>query len=65
MEPSGLAPDDLAVTHGDISISTGDTTCQQKADGKMKGIQKERLSDSLTFIRVTEGGRTTMREVLL
>lgn len=64
-EASGLAPDDPAVTHGDVSISVGDTTCQQKADGKMKGIQKERLSDSLKFIRVTEGGRTTMREVLL
>lgn len=64
-EPSGLPPDDPAVKHGDISISAGDATCQQKADGKMKGIQKERLSDSLKFIRVTEGGRTPMRGVLL
>lgn len=64
-EPSGLAPDDPDVKHRDISISVGDATCQQKADGKMKGIQKERLSDSLTFIRVTEGGRTPMRGVLL
>lgn len=40
-------------------------TCQQKADGKMKGIQRERLSDYFKFIRVTEGGRTPMRGVLL
>jgi len=40
-------------------------TCQQKVNGKMKGIQKEILSDSFTFIRVTEGEKTAMRGVLL
>lgn len=64
-ESSGLAPNDPAVKHWDISISVGDATCQQNADGKMKGIQKERLSDYFKFIRVTEGGRTPMRGVLL
>lgn len=64
-EPSGLASDDPAVKRRDISISVGDASCQQKADGKMKGIQKEMLSDSLKFIRVTESGRTPMRGVLL
>ena len=64
-EPSGLASDDPAVKRRDISISVGDATCQQKADGKMKGIQKEMLSDSLKFIRVTESGGTPMRGVLL
>lgn len=64
-EPSGLAPDDPPIKQRDISISAGDATCQQKADGKMKGIQKERLSDSLKFIRVTEGGRTPVRGVFL
>lgn len=31
----------------------------------MKGIQKEGLSDYFKFIRVTEGGRTQMRRLLL
>lgn len=65
MGPSGLASDDPAVKNSDISISVGDATCQRKADGKMKGIQKERLSDSFKFIRVTEGGGTPVRGVLL
>lgn len=64
-ESSGLAPNDPAVKHRDISISVGATTCQQKADGKMKGIRRERLSDYFKFIRVTEGGRTPTRGVLL
>lgn len=64
-ESSGLAPNDPAVKHRDISISAGDATCQQNADGKMKGIQKERLSDYFKFIRATEGGRTPMRGTLL
>lgn len=64
-ESSGLAPNDPAVKHWDISISVGDATCQQNADGEMKGIQKERLSDYFKFIGVTEGGRTPMRGVPL
>ncbi len=64
-EPFGLAPNDPAVKHRDISISVGDETCQQKADGKMKGIGKERLSDSLTFIRLTKDGGTPTRGVPL
>lgn len=64
-EPSGLAPDDPAIKDRDISISVGDATCQQKVNGKMKEIQKEILSDSFTFIRVTEGEKTAMRGVLL
>lgn len=64
-QPSGLAPDDPAIKHRDIFFRVGDATCQPKANGKMKGIQKERLSDSLKFIRLTEGGITPVRGGLL
>lgn len=64
-EPSGFTPCDPVVKYGDISISVGDATCQQKADWKMKRTEMERLSDSLKFIRLTEGGRTPMRGVHL
>lgn len=48
----GFALDDPAVTHGHVSISAGDTSCQQKADEKMKEIQRERLSLSLRCMPV-------------
>lgn len=64
-EPSGLPPNDPAVKHGDISISVGDATCQAKADGKIKGMQKERLSDSLKFSRLTDCTGKPMRGVPL
>lgn len=64
-EPSGFTPCDPVVKYGDISISVGDATCQQKADWKMKRTEMERLSDSLKFIRLTEGGRMPMRGVHL
>lgn len=62
-KPSGLAPADPAIKHRNISITVtaGDATRQQKAGREMKGIQKERLSDSFKLIRVIEGQTASVR----
>lgn len=58
---AGLPSDDPAVKSRDISISAGDVSCQQKAEGRMRRIQRERLSEYFKFIRATEGGGASAR----
>lgn len=58
---AGLPLNDPAVNSRDISISAGDVSCQQKAEGRMRRIQRERLSEYFKFSRVTEGGGAPVR----